>query len=66
MVDEETKALIAEQLELISTTARRSPDRSTAQDGTLLFEDGEVAGYDEIEGRNTAFVEGVVGDIPQG
>ena len=32
----------------------------------MLFEDGEIAGYDEIEARNTAFVEGVVGDIPQG
>ena len=32
----------------------------------MLFAAGEVADYDEIEGRNTAFVEGVVGDIPQG
>jgi simple sugar transport system substrate-binding protein/basic membrane protein A len=66
MVDDDTKALIAEQLELISTTGSPFAGPVTAQDGTLLFEDGEIAGYDEIEGRNTAFVEGVVGDIPQG
>jgi simple sugar transport system substrate-binding protein/basic membrane protein A len=66
MVDDETKALIAEQLELISTTGSPFAGPVTAQDGTLLFEDGEIAGYDEIEARNTAFVEGVIGDIPQG
>ncbi|MET0325695.1 MAG: BMP family ABC transporter substrate-binding protein, partial [Ilumatobacteraceae bacterium] len=66
MVDEDTKALIADQLELISTTGSPFAGPVTAQDGTILFADGEVAGYDEIEGRNTAFVEGVIGDIPQG
>ena len=66
MVDEETKALIAEQLAAISADGSPFAGPVTAQDGTLLFEDGEVAGYDEIEGRNTAFVQGVVGDMPQG
>ena len=66
MVDDDTKALIAEQLELISTTGSPFAGPVTAQDGTLLFEDGEIADYDEIEGRNTAFVQGVIGDIPQG
>jgi basic membrane protein A and related proteins len=66
MVDDETKALIADQLKEISTTGSPFEGPVVAQDGTVLFKDGEVPVYDEIEGRNTAFVKGVVGDIPQG
>jgi basic membrane protein A len=66
MVDDETKALIAEQLEVISTDGSPFAGPVMAQDGTVLFEDGEVPVYDEIEARNTAFVQGVVGDMPQG
>jgi simple sugar transport system substrate-binding protein/basic membrane protein A len=66
MVDEDTKALIADELERISTDGSPFQGPIATQDGTLLFEDGEVPGYDEIEGRNTAFVQGVIGDMPQG
>ena len=66
MVDEETQALIAEELERISTDGSPFQGPITAQDGSILFEDGEVPGYDEIEARNTAFVQGVVGEMPQG
>jgi simple sugar transport system substrate-binding protein/basic membrane protein A len=65
MVDEETQAIVAEQLELISTTGSPFAGPVVAQDGTVMFEDGEVAPYSEIEARNTMFVEGVVGEIPQ-
>ena len=66
MVDDETQTLISEQLDLISTTGSPFAGPVVAQDGTMLFEEGEVPVYDEIESRNSAFVEGVIGDIPQG
>ncbi|MET0578884.1 MAG: BMP family ABC transporter substrate-binding protein, partial [Ilumatobacteraceae bacterium] len=66
MVTDETQQEIADELELISSTGSPFAGPVTAQDGTLLFEDGEVPVYDEIESRNSAFVEGVIGEIPQG
>ncbi len=65
MVDDATKTLIADKLKEISTTGSPFKGPVVAQDGTILFKDGEVADYSEIEGRNTMFVKGVVGDIPQ-
>jgi len=65
MVDADTQALIADTLKEISTTGSPFAGPIVAQDGTELFKAGEVPVYDEIEGRNTAFVKGVVGDIPQ-
>ena len=66
MVDAETQALISEQLDLISTTGSPFTGPVTAQDGSVIFADGEVPVYADIESKNTAFVEGVVGEIPAG
>ena len=32
----------------------------------MLFADGEVTDYADVESKNTKFVEGVVGEIPAG
>jgi basic membrane protein A len=66
MVDADTQALIAEQLALISTTGSPFTGPVTAQDGTIMFAEGETPVYADIEAKNTAFVKGVIGDIPQG
>ena len=66
MVTDEVQQEIADKLEDISTSGSPFAGPVTAQDGSLLFEDGEVPVYDEIEARNSMFVQGVVGEIPQG
>jgi simple sugar transport system substrate-binding protein/basic membrane protein A len=66
MVDADTQALIAEQLELISTTGSPFTGPVLAQDGSVMFAEGETPAYADIEAKNTAFVQGVVGDIPAG
>jgi basic membrane protein A and related proteins len=66
MVTDETKEMIAEQLELISTTGSPFTGPVMDQDGTELFAEGVVPTYAEIEAANTVFVEGVVGQIPAG
>jgi basic membrane protein A and related proteins len=66
MVDEDAKALIADTLETISTTGSPFAGPVVAQDGTVLFAEGEIPEYDVIESKNTKFVKGVIGDIPQG
>jgi len=66
MVDDATKAAIADQLKLISTTGSPFTGPVLAQDGSVLFADGEVPQYADIEAKNTQFVKGVVGKIPNG
>jgi basic membrane protein A and related proteins len=66
MVTQETQDLIAEQLELISTTGSPFAGPVIDQDGNEMFADGVVPTYAEIEAANTVFVEGVVGQIPAG
>jgi len=66
MVDADTQTLIAQQLQLISTTGSPFAGPINAQDGSVLFAAGEVPDYAEIEAKNTVFVEGVVGEIPAG
>ncbi len=66
MVDDATKTAIADQLKLISTTGSPFTGPVLAQDGSVLFADGEVPPYADIEAKNTQFVEGVVGKIPNG
>jgi len=63
-VDDATKALIAAQLTLISTTGSPFAGPVLAQDGSVMFAAGEVPVYADIEAKNTKFVQGVVGDIP--
>jgi basic membrane protein A len=65
-VTDETKALIATQLELISTTGSPFTGPILAQDGSTLFAAGETPAYADVESKNTKFVEGVVGEIPAG
>ncbi len=65
-VTEETKAEVAAALERISTTGSPFEGPILANDGTtVLFEDGEIGEYDTAEGKNSMFVEGVVGEIPE-
>lgn len=65
-VTDETKALVEEALERISTTGSPFEGPILANDGTtVLFEDGEIGEYDTAEGKNSLFVEGVVGEIPE-
>ncbi len=65
-VTEETKALIATAKETISTTGSPFTGPVTAQDGSILFPEGETPDYATVESKNIAFVEGVVGEIPKG
>ena len=66
-VTDETKALVEEALERISTDGSPFEGPILANDGTtVLFEEGEIGEYDTAEGKNTMFVEGVVGEIPEG
>jgi simple sugar transport system substrate-binding protein/basic membrane protein A len=66
-VTDETKALVEEALERISTDGSPFEGPILANDGTtVLFEEGEIGEYDTAEGKNSMFVEGVVGEIPEG
>ncbi len=65
-VTDATKALIATQLKLISTTGSPFTGPILAQDGSTLFAAGAAPAYADIESKNTAFVQGVVGQIPKG
>ena len=66
-VTDETKAQVAAALEDISTTGSPFAGPITANDGeTVLFAEGEVPDYADGEAKNTMFVEGVVGEIPEG
>jgi len=64
MVDADTQATIASEKERISTTGSPFDGPVTAQDGTIMFADGEVIDYATVEAKNTKFVQGVVGEIP--
>jgi simple sugar transport system substrate-binding protein/basic membrane protein A len=65
-VTAETKALIDTAREDISTDGSPFAGPMIANDGTtVLVEEGVVPTYDEAEGKNTMFVEGVVGEIPE-
>ena len=66
MVDDETKVLI-ETTKADISSAEGSPFKGpiTAQDGTEMFPAG-VPDYASVEAGNTAFVKGVVGEIPKG
>lgn len=66
-VSDETKQAVEEALERISTTGSPFEGPILANDGeTVLFEEGEIGEYDTAEGKNSLFVEGVVGEIPEG
>ncbi len=66
-VTPEVKALVETAKAKISA-ATGSPFAGpvVAQDGTMLIPDGQVPDYDTIEAKMTAFVKGVVGDLPKG
>ena len=65
-VTEETKSLIASELELISTTGSPFTGPILGQDSSTLFTAGETPAYADVEAKNTEFVQGVVGQIPAG
>ncbi len=65
-VTDDTKALIATELKLISTTGSPFTGPILAQDGSTLFAAGVTPAYADVEAQNTKFVEGVVGAIPAG
>lgn len=66
-VTDETKALIAAAKDRIAA-ADGSPFAGPVfgQDGTVLFPEGTVPDYVEIESKVVVFVKGVVGSIPEG
>ena len=66
-VTPEVKALVETAMAKISA-ATGSPFTGpvVAQDGTMLIPDGQVPDYATIEAKMTAFVKGVVGDLPKG
>lgn len=65
-VTAETKAQVAAAKEKISTDGSPFAGPVTANDGkTILFAAGEIPAYADIEGKNTMFVQGVVGEIPK-
>ena len=64
MVEADTQATIASEKERISTTGSPFDGPVTAQDGTVMFAEGEVIDYATVEAKNTKFVKGVVGEIP--
>jgi len=65
-VTPETEALVAAALEDISTDGSPFAGPVMGNDGTtVLFAEGEVPDYVDGEAKNTMFVEGVVGDIPE-
>lgn len=65
MVDDATKAMIAETLTKISTDGSPFVGPLLAQDGTEMIPAG-VPDYLSIESKMTGFVKGVVGEIPKG
>jgi simple sugar transport system substrate-binding protein/basic membrane protein A len=67
VVDDATKQEIATAKEEISADTG-SPFKGpvVAQDGTVIIAEGVVPSYQEIEEKMTAFVQGVVGEIPKG
>ncbi|MCU1400022.1 MAG: basic rane lipoprotein [Acidimicrobiales bacterium] len=65
-VTDATKAKIADELKVISTTGSPFTGPILAQDGSTLFAAGDAPAYADIESKNTAFVQGVVGAIPAG
>ena len=64
-VTADTKALIAEKLQEISTTSSPFAGPVKTQSGGTLFPAGDVPDYDTIESKNTVFVAGVIGDLPK-
>ena len=64
-VTAETKALIAQKLEEISTTGSPFAGPVKTQSGDTMFASGVVPDYAAIEAANTVFVDGVVGDLPK-
>ncbi len=66
MVDADTQAKIAAEKERISTTGSPFDGPVVAQDGTIMFAEGETIDYATVESKNTKFVKGVVGEIPAG
>jgi simple sugar transport system substrate-binding protein/basic membrane protein A len=64
-VSDETKQLIAAAKEKISTTGSPFEGPIMAQDGTTELFLAGVPDYAKVEAMNTAFVEGVVGEIPK-
>jgi len=64
-VTEETKATIEAEKERISTTGSVFEGPIEGQDGEELFPPG-IPDYLQTESMNTAFVAGVVGEIPKG
>ena len=64
-VSEETKATIEAEKERISTTGSVFEGPIEGQDGEELFPPG-IPDYLQTESMNTAFVAGVVGEIPKG
>ena len=64
-VTADTKALIAEKLQEISTTSSPFAGPVKIQSGGMLFPAGDVPDYDTIESKNTVFVAGVIGDLPK-
>jgi simple sugar transport system substrate-binding protein/basic membrane protein A len=65
-VSDETKAKIEEEKTRISTTGSVFEGPIMGQDGTTVLFPAGVPDYLETESMNTAFVQGVVGDIPKG
>ncbi|MFA5885426.1 MAG: BMP family ABC transporter substrate-binding protein [Acidimicrobiia bacterium] len=64
-VSADTKALIAEKLQEISTTGSPFAGPVKTQSGGTMFPAGDVPDYAAIEAANTVFVAGVVGDLPK-
>ena len=65
-VTAETKALVETAKQKISTDGSPFAGPIPANDGkTVLFAAGEIPAYADIEGKNTMFVEGDVGEIPK-
>jgi simple sugar transport system substrate-binding protein/basic membrane protein A len=65
-VSDETKAKVEAELERLSSGGSPFEGEILANDGTtVLFAEGEVGDYDTAESKNSMFVEGVVGEIPE-
>lgn len=64
-VTPQTKELIAQKLQEISTTGSPFAGPVKTQSGTTMFPAGVVPDYAAIEAANTVFVDGVVGDLPK-
>ena len=64
-VTDETKKEVDAAKVTISTTGSPFTGPVIAQDGSTLIPAGETPDYDEVESKMTAFVQGVVGDLPK-